>query len=149
MNAKSIHFKITRPTRKGGRVRKNATSGQPEDSFNTKCLFFLNVGRGLRPPEIRIQFHMVSYCRAIKLDHYLVIVYQFGAYKLVISKQFQLIVYSCAIVGVDGIHSITGTDVLSMETKLFLYKGSLMFLHFSKTAAILRNSFLYKTNPLF
>ena len=45
MNAKSKRFQIVRPMRKGGRVRKNATRGQPEASVNTKRLFFLDVGR--------------------------------------------------------------------------------------------------------
>ena len=31
-----------------------------------KCLFFLDVGQCLRPSRISIQFHMVSYCSAIK-----------------------------------------------------------------------------------
>ena len=66
MNAKSKRFQITRPTRKGGRVRKNATRGQPEASVNTKHIFFLDIDRALRPPEISIQFHMVSYCSTIK-----------------------------------------------------------------------------------
>ena len=64
---KSKRFQITRQTRKGGTVRKNATRGQPEASVNTKRLFFLDVGRGMQPPKISIQFHMVSYCSAIKV----------------------------------------------------------------------------------
>ena len=34
--------------------------------FTTRRLFFLDVGQGLWPSEISIQFHMVSYCSAIK-----------------------------------------------------------------------------------
>ena len=34
---------------------EDATRGQPEASVNTKRLFFLDVGRGLWPPEISIQ----------------------------------------------------------------------------------------------
>ena len=39
-----------------------------EAPASTRCLFFLDIGRGLRPSEISIQFHMVSYCSTIKLQ---------------------------------------------------------------------------------
>ena len=45
--------------------------GQPGTSVNTKHLFFLDVGWGLWPPEIGIQFHMVSYRSAIRVPSFI------------------------------------------------------------------------------
>ena len=65
-DSKIKRFQVTRPTRKGGRVEKSSTRVQPESTANTKRLFFLAVGRRPAASEISIQFHMVSYCSAIK-----------------------------------------------------------------------------------
>ena len=40
---------------------------QHGDPVNTKCLFFLEVGRMPAAFRENIQFHMVSYCSAIKI----------------------------------------------------------------------------------
>ena len=67
MNAQSKRFQITWPTRKGGRVPRE---------YNLRLRPTLNVYLSwtlagcLRPPEISIQFHMVSYCSAIKVCAY-------------------------------------------------------------------------------
>ena len=58
ITAEGVWFKIA--MRKGGRVENSSVRVQPEATASTKHLFFLDVGRGLRPPEISIQFHMVS-----------------------------------------------------------------------------------------
>ena len=39
---------------------------QPGDLVNTKSLFFLDIGRMPAASQDSIQFHMVSYCSAIK-----------------------------------------------------------------------------------
>ena len=65
---KSNRFQIMWTTREGGRIAKSFMRRQTKAKI---CLFFLDVGWGLRPPEICIQFQMVSYCSAMKLISYL------------------------------------------------------------------------------
>ena len=45
---------------------KSSTRVQPEATANTKRLFFLDVGQMPAASRVSIQFHMVSYCSAIK-----------------------------------------------------------------------------------
>ena len=46
------------------------------DQVNTKCLFFLDVGRMPAASRENIQFHMVSYCSAIKICRLVLVKYQ-------------------------------------------------------------------------
>ena len=46
---------------------EEVTRVKPGDSVNTKCLFFLDVGRMSAASRDSIQFHMVSYCSTIKV----------------------------------------------------------------------------------
>ena len=52
---------------------------QHGDPINTQCLFFLDVGQMPAASRESIQFHMVSYCNAIKVLHsillYLEVIY--------------------------------------------------------------------------
>ena len=53
------------------KANASKSRGQPEATANTKHLFFLDVGQALQPPEISIEFHMVSYCSTIKVEYIL------------------------------------------------------------------------------
>ena len=80
-DSKIKHFQVTRPTRKAGRVEKGSTRVQPEATRNTKRLFFLDNGHRSAASKISIQFHMVSYCSAIKC-HLLSKCYFWGSFEV-------------------------------------------------------------------
>ena len=58
---------------KGGKIEKSSTRVQPEATANTKRLFFLDVGRMPAASRVSIQFHMVSYCSAMKSIFYVLV----------------------------------------------------------------------------